>query len=68
MYEHGKLGISVNTSPIMALIILCFIFRYQQAKTRIANLTTPITPNANDENKTFLQGLNPQTSIKSRDT
>ena len=52
----------------MKLPILCFIFRYQQAKTRIANLTTPITPNANDENKTFLQGLNPQTSIKSRDT
>ena len=21
MYEHGKLGISVNTSPIMALVI-----------------------------------------------
>ena len=22
MYEHGKLGISVNTSPIMALVIV----------------------------------------------
>ena len=22
MYEHGKLGISVNTSPIMALLLL----------------------------------------------
>ena len=24
VYEYGKLGISVNTSPIMALIILLF--------------------------------------------
>ena len=25
MYEHGKLGISVNTSPIMALVKPSFI-------------------------------------------
>ena len=29
MYEHGKLGISVNTSPIMALIVLLYVPRYK---------------------------------------
>ena len=30
MYEHGKLGISVNTSPIMALIVITYIYSTYQ--------------------------------------